>query len=60
MGIEVKELIAFIKVFYWCNNPGLDLDDGTKDIGEWTELRVTHDLEFKMVDCWLGLGEGDI
>lgn len=47
-------------MFYWCHNPGLDLDDDTKDIGEWEELGVTHYLEFKMVDYWLGLGEGDI
>lgn len=49
LGSKLKELTVFIKVFYWCNSHGLDLDDGNKDVGQQIELRATQDLEFKMV-----------
>lgn len=45
----VKYLTVLIKVFYWCNNCGLDMDDNTKDVRKWIDLRATQDLEFKMV-----------
>lgn len=48
-GSRIKNLTVFIKVFYWCNNGGLDFDDGTKDVGKWIDLRATQALEFKMV-----------
>lgn len=58
--LGIKNLAVLIKVFCWCNNCGLDMDDNTKDVRKQIDLRATQELEFKIVGYQLDLGKGDI